>query len=85
MTRIQLDKRIKKVLRRVNNSALWGDEDVNEVFTGVDSYLGKAIKDTEKTVIANILHSVIANGSADRTSIIIDLTKKYKKITGIDL
>lgn len=39
----------------------------------------------QKDTIKEILHEIIKNGSADRKTIIVDLTKKYKKLTGIDI
>lgn len=39
----------------------------------------------QKDTIKEILCEVRKNGSADRQSIIIELTKKYKKLTGIDI
>ena len=49
-----------------------------------EEVLKKVSDEATKTAIKEVLAEVIANGSADRQSIIILLTTKYKKITGLD-
>lgn len=39
----------------------------------------------QKDTIKEILRNIIKNGSADRKTMIIELTKRYKKLTGIDI